>query len=304
MNSFRTLLLIPLLLHLSGGAGLAASPSPETQVDELIRQGAYSKARERIESLLATAPDNLNYHLRAARLYKKMGLWSRAIMEYEAVRRQSPNLAEPYIALSEMYSENLSSDLALSMAREAVRLTPNSKKAVGQLISSLLSNYQYQEANEELAALLKRFPRDGEVHYLAYKLNKDTGDLKTAKVFLEEAINLAPAKISWLLELSDICEALHDINCARSSLKTYLEAEPDSVEALQKRAWLEERYLFDFQAASRTYSRILELDPESWVAEAGLDRLKLKRKDAAEAMKRAVRKFFSDISNWFADLAS
>lgn len=311
MNSARSLLSLILAsslaifsLPVSAAATADNGDFSLTQVDALIKEGSYTKARSRIEQLLTTDPGNLDYHLRAARLYKKMGLWSRAIMEYESVRRRSPELAEPYIALSEMYRENLSSDIALSMARKAIRLKPNSKKAVAQLISSLLANYEYQEANEELKGLLKQFPKDGEVRHLAFKLYKETGDLESAKRYLEEAISLAPTKISWLLELSDICEAVGDISCARASVRSYLEVEPDSVEALQKKAWLEERYLFDYQGASNTYSRILELDPESWVAEAGLERLKLKRKDAAEAMKRAVRKFFSDIATWFSELGS
>ncbi|MBI1272112.1 tetratricopeptide repeat protein [bacterium] len=267
-------------------------------VKRLTEEGAYSRARPGIEKLLFEYPEDLSVHLGAARLYKKMGLWSRAIMEYEWVRTHDPVSSEPYIALSEMYLENLSSDLALSMAEEAIRLAPQSKKAHAQLISALLASYRYQDADRELRGLLGKFPRDAAVRHLAYQLNKNTGDLKAAKHYLEEAIELDPRKPAWLLELSDICEALGDIGCARASLKEYLKKMPDSVEALQKQAWLQERYMFDYPAATRTYELILARDPENWVAEAGLERLNLKATDPAENIKRGIRKFFSDIGTW------
>ncbi len=268
------------------------------EIKGLVKRGAYSKARPLMHQLLINHPDDTSYHLVAARLYKKMGLWSRAITEYEWIRQKHPKLAEPYIALSEMYMENLSSDIALSMAEEATYLAPNSQDAVSQLIKALIANHEYQRAESELESLIDKFPNDANVMHLAFTLRKDTGDYKEAKKFLDKAIKLRPEKLAWLLDLYDVSMAQHDTKGAKFAINAYLKESPDSIEALLKKAWLAEIYLYDYQEARLAYEKVISLDPENWVSEAGLERVIKKQSDVAETVKRCVRRFISDLIGW------
>lgn len=272
------------------------------EVKALVDQGAYSKARPLMHKLLMANPTNPTFHLVAARLYKKMGLWSRAIIEYEWVRARQPDLSEPYIALSEMYMENLSSQLALSMAEEATYLSPDSQEALSQLIKALIANQEFSRAERALETLINRFPEDPNCMHLAFSLRKDTGDYKEAKKYLEKAIRLKPSKISWLLDLYSINMNLHDTRAANQAIDLYLAKSPRSIDALLKKARLAEVHLYDLKEAEDSYKKVIELDPESFVAEAGLERIKRKQIDAAEAIKRSIRRFFSQLFNWIGSI--
>lgn len=279
-----------------------ADSNPDIEdIKKLVSMGAFSKARPKTEELLKSNPENLNVRLEAARLYKKMGLWSRSIAEYEWISKKYPDMPEPYIALSEMYLKFLSSDLALSLAREALYLAPDSRDAARQLISALIANRQYEEAGAELDRLVKQNPDDPLVMHLAFNIRKNTGDLKDAKNYLTKAIKLKPEKISWQLDLFEISFALRDYRSAKIAINTYLESSPDSIDALQKKAYFEETCLFDYKKAQETYNHILKNDHENWVAQAGIERLKKKNSDIAESIKMGIRKFFSDISTTFAN---
>src|SRR5581483_11172267 len=147
-------------------------------LNNLIEAGSFKNAREKLRALIVEKPDDVYVRLLAGRLYRKMGLWSLSLVEYERARRLDPHLVEPYIALSQMHLENLSVEIALAMAREAVLLAPDSLQAHQALISALIANHNLRDADNELAQLLNASPHDPDVLYLSYKINREKGDLQ------------------------------------------------------------------------------------------------------------------------------
>ncbi|MGD9681525.1 MAG: tetratricopeptide repeat protein [Candidatus Obscuribacterales bacterium] len=291
----RVLIILLLLIGLRAPARAAEAHSPParalelSRIEALVNQGSLIKARKAVESILLEQPGNIQARLLAARIYKTMGLWSRSILEYESIRREDPNLVEPYVALSQMHLENLSADLALSLARQAVRLAPDSKEARVALISGLIATHEYGDADRELEALIKRFPGDADVLYMAFQLYRDNGEFQEARGFLQKAIKASPDRIAWLLDLYDVCETLGDIKSAEQAVELYLTKAPSSVEALEKLGLLQENYLYDYVSAGRTYDKILAIDPENWNALAGKDRIKIRQNDLAMSYKRRFR---------------
>ncbi len=260
---------------------------------KLIEDGSYTKARVSIERLSQQRPDDVNVKLLAARLYRKIGLWSPAIMEYERVRRVRPDLVEPYIALSEMHRENLSVDFALGMAREAVAIAPHSVRAREALISALIDNHNVQQAQTELAELTRSKPEDPAVLYLSFKVFKGVGELEKARECLEHAVRISPENVAWLFDLAEIYEDTGDYNLARDAIQRYIDAAPDSTRALSKFAEILEFRLYDLDSAKQIYERMLVIEPDNQTALAGKERLLKKRNDVASAIKRSVYKFFA-----------
>ncbi|MBZ0186880.1 MAG: hypothetical protein K8F91_11595, partial [Candidatus Obscuribacterales bacterium] len=96
--------------------------------------------------------------------------------------------------------------------------------------------------------------------------------------------------------------SMGDIPAARRTIEVYLSKAPNSVEALERLALLQERYLFDYVSAGKTYDKILSIDSENWNALAGKDRIKVRRNDVAMTFKRSVRHLWRQFMEWLDSL--
>lgn len=284
---------------LEEGESIIDDPTLATEV-KLIDDGSFSNARLRIDQLKRDRPDDVNVKLLAARLFRKTGLWSPSIMEYEGVRSKRPDLLEPYIALSEMHRENLSVDIALGMAREAVYLAPHSVRAREALISALIDNHNVQVALSELNELAKMKPEDPALLYLSFKVYKGIGEPEKARQFLERAVRISPDNVAWLFDLAEIYEDTGDYKLARDAIQKYINASPDSIRALSKLAEILEFRLYDLDGAREIYDRVLVIEPDNQAALAAKERLVKKRNDVAAAIKRSIYKFISYVLSFFA----
>ena len=313
-KSIRRATAIVLFASVIAGTSIIGLPMPTRAVEDgelkiedpslfaeekLIEDGSYSAARARLEKLLAERPNDVNVRILAARLFRKIGLWSVSIMEYEKVRQVDPAIVEPYIALSEMHRENLSTEIALGMAEEAVALAPQSVRAREALISALIDNHNVNQAHAELTALIKERPTDPNVLYLSFKVKKGLGELEPARVDLEKAMKLAPDNVAWYFDLAEIYEDTGDYQNARATIGKYIEASPDSTRALSKLAEILEFRLYDIEGAKQVYDRILDIEPDNQSAVAGKERLLKKRNDLAAVLKRNIYKFFAFIASFF-----
>jgi tetratricopeptide (TPR) repeat protein len=290
---------LPAPLHALEDGEVKIDDPSLSQEEKLIENGSYSAARARLEKLQQERPDDINVKILAARLFRKIGLWSISIMEYEKVRRENANLVEPYIALSEMHRENLSVEIALGMAQEAVLRAPHSVRAREALISALIDNHNVTQAQAELTALMKQRPADPDVLYLSFKVNKGIGELDKARQDLERAMKLRPDNVAWWFDLAEIYEDTGDYQQARATINKYIEAAPDSTRALSKLAEILEFRLYDLDGAQQIYERILVIEPDNQSALTGTERLLKKRNDLAAAIKRNVYRFFSFIGSLF-----
>ncbi len=287
-------------------AGVSASGPGESTIsdpslrflDRLIDDGSYSSARMKIEKLKQDNPRDPDVCLLAGRLYRKIGLWSLSIVEYETVKNLKPGLAEPYIALSEMHLESLSVEISLALAREAVRLAPNEVRAKEALIAALIANHNVKEAQEVLSKTKTGNRSDPEMLYLSSSIHRKMGDVETAQKELEKAMSLRPENINWLFDLCEIYEANGEYDAARKAVARYVEVAPESIKALSKLAELLELRLYELESAGQVYDKMLLIEPDNAIALAGKERIEKKRKDFASFVKRCIYRAF----NWLATL--
>ncbi len=279
------------------GEAMISDPSLRS-LDKLIDDGTYSTARMKIEKLKQDNPLDPDVCLLAGRLYRKIGLWSLSIVEYETVKNIKPSLAEPYIALSEMHLESLSVEISLSLAREAVRLAPNEVRAKQALIAALIANHNVKEAQEVLSKMITGSASDPEMLYLSSSIHSKMGDVETAKQELEKAMALRPENLNWLFDLCEIYEANGEYDAARKAVSRYVEVAPESIKALSKLAQILELRLYELDSASQIYDRMLLIEPDNAIALAGKERLEKKRKDFASFVKRSLYRAF----NWLTTL--
>jgi len=273
------------------GAGAVVADSPDEKeyerISALINEGALLPARTRVELLVARYPANWRVSLLAARLYRKMGLSGFAAMQYEKVRAHDPRMVEALVALSEIHLENLSTEIAIVLARQAVEIDPRSKEARQALVEALLAGQFLRQARDQAQTLNSMYPSDADVAHTQASVAQAFGQYDVATAMLLRALATRPEKINWRLELADIYQAQGQYAACYATLKQVLEAEPHMLEALNKIAHLQEFDMHDYMPAFKTYRSIKEIIPDSATAQAGMDRCFAKQSDLALNVRNA-----------------
>jgi tetratricopeptide (TPR) repeat protein len=230
----------------------------------LISTHSFLEANDLLDQLCVTNPDDVDVRIAAAKLYREMGMLARSRIEYQQLASAYPTRVEPLIALSQMYLLYLDPRNALSNARNAVKLAPHNKDAGIALVSALVAGGNLKEADERLALLTRANSGDAEVHYVAYKLMMERGQLPEAKACLQRAIN----------------------------------SDPNSLDKINKMAILQEYCFHDYDEARQQFQKILQIDPDSVSAIAGLDRCKAKENDLAAILKDQIRSACASTWHW------
>lgn len=290
----RILLTFLMLTVVSTNPVFAVAKSEDAgikQIVDLTKAQSYVKATNLFDRLIEADPNNPQLRLVGARLYRRMGMFARAMSEYKLLMNADPNLVEPVIALSQMYMEYLNLPQAMTLARHAVSLKPNDKEARIALCTVLIASDYLKEAEEELNKLQKQAGSDADVNYVGYKLYLKHRQMGKARQQLEAAMKLDPSNGQWLLDLSELCEMQGDYATANLCLQRALYADPLSVDKLSRMAILQEYFLQNYDQATEQYKRILAIDPDSVTALAGVDRCKARKNDLAGMLKVQVRAF-------------
>ncbi len=267
------------------------------KIDDLTEARSFYKARKMLEPLLEAHPKDPRVHTCAGRLFAKMGLLPRAIDEYNSVIALEPTNVSAYIELSRAYMAREDSNHAMASVRAALKLNAKSAEARLFLVRILMAKGLLLEAEQELQRLLRGDPNDAQVHFMAANIYRERGQGALALGHIEKAIQLDPAKHDWLLEKSDICILLNHYDEAKSSLEKLLQYEGDSVEGLNRLARVKENSFRDYDGAMDCYRRVIEIDPDSVTALAGIERLKAKKNDLAGLWKHQLRSNLSKLMN-------
>ncbi len=286
---------VPVVSHpASNGPGLTQALALDrelAQLTALVNDGALMSARPKIESLVAHNAQDFRVALLAARLYQKMGLSTLAIIQYEKVRQASPRMLEPLIALSRMHLENLSSNLAVQLAEDAVAIDGKSKEARLALVDALIANQSMRRARMQSQKLAQLYPNDNEVQHALYMVAMAYGEDEQALAYLKPAAE-GQKKPSWLLELAGLYQSLRRYNQARDVYQQMLQDDVGNLEALVGLAHLYEFDLGDYMSAIATYRKIIEIFPDDTGAHAGIERCMGKQADLALWVKGSIYRLF------------
>ncbi len=309
---FWSKVLLAIVLFIIFGQQIVCGEGKETfstrqasldQIDNLARQGAFSKAKEELNSLLREYPNDARVHLIAARFFGTIGANSSALAEYRKAIELGATGSESLAGLAQIYLSNLDNQQALHYAQKALALEPSCKQARIVLIAALLNMGKLDQAGQKLANLFAggKDASDADLNYLAYRLTRERRQLMLAKQCLNDAIKLRPQQTKWLLDQADLYWSLADesndssqrmpnYRAARRSLEAYLALEPRSPEGLYKLGEILEFHFHDYDSAENQYEKILAIDPDHVAAIAGLDRCKSKKNDLAGQMKAELWK--------------
>jgi tetratricopeptide (TPR) repeat protein len=168
-----------------------------------------------------------------------------------------------------MVEEN---DLAMALARKALRLEPSDIDALGLLLTGLFHAERYEEFLEESAGYLEREPDDAHIHALAGWAHGKLGHRDAMVAELEKALELAPDDLEPRRSIVQALIEDHESERAIVHLRALVERVPETDLALSMLgALLYERGRVE--EAEETLRRAVESD----VADMGMAALALGR---------------------------
>jgi len=180
------------------------------------QQGMLGPALEAFRRATEAAPDNLDYRLRLAALFRDRKDWDHALAECEAARQLRP------------------SDPSVLMPMAEVLLAQGKTGDVLALLRPILADPRAQPAATR-----------GRVQHLVGAAHLQAKQTAEAIAALEAAIRLNPLEPGPRLDLSQAYEASGDLEHAAATLDLLLSLQPNNLVALQRlnalTARLEER---------------------------------------------------------------
>lgn len=266
-----------------------AAASDAADLDKLVSSGKYLEARQLSQRLLARSPKRADLHLSYARLLRLTGQNGKAIDEFQKTAELDPRLAEPTVALAEIYMQNLDIEKALMYSQRALKVNPNSISAHRVFLSALMESNRLAEAERELHTLLQSNGRDPDALHLAYLVETRKGDFVEARRYLQSAVSYQPDNTEWKIQLSQLLENSGEYKASRKLLNELLTHHPESVEARLHLARNLEFFGNDYDAAIQQYQQVLLIDGDAPQALTGVERCRGKKNNLALRLKMSLQ---------------
>jgi tetratricopeptide (TPR) repeat protein len=284
------------LLRQVAGVAPIFPPALYAEAFNLLQQGAYREALDRLKHLAVRDPLNDGWNggdrLAQGSSALRGGDIHSALAHFEAAVESSPNRAEAHRLLAVAYRENDQREESIKEFTTAVQLNPSDERARISLADALSAGGQYEDAERVLRTAIEALPSSGQAHYNLGRLYRLMARNLDAVQAFERAAALSP--LLGMDHLYETIAAIHVVegqaDNAIEVLQKRVDVSPNNAEAHRKlgeallQQNLSDEALAEFLVA-------LLIDPKSGQTYAGIGQLHLQRgryADAAAASRRAV----------------
>ena len=267
----------------------AGTASDITELDKLVVAGKFLEARQLSQQLLQRSPRRADVHLSYGRLLRSTGQNEKAIEQFRKTTELDPKLAEPLVALAEIYLQNLDIDKALLYSQRALKVNSQSIPAHRVFLSALMESNRLSEAERELRTLLLSNGHEPDTLHLAYLVETRKGDFVLARKYLQAAVSERPDNIEWKVQLSQLLENSGEYKAARKYLVDLLARHPEAIDARLHLARNLEYFGNDYDAAIQQYQQVLLVDSDAPQALTGVERCRAKKNNLALRLKLGLQ---------------
>lgn len=151
---------------------------------------------------------------------------------YERALERDPRLAEAYVRLGAIETDQYNWNRAMRLLKQAVALAPNEAEPYVALAKFHYKRRDYQEALKQLLEAKKIDPREPDVYFYAGKLRlivkKDA--VKDAMVHFEDAYKLDPTNYEAMAEWLKLKAMSNEKNFALKFVNVLMETQPNNPE--------------------------------------------------------------------------
>jgi tetratricopeptide (TPR) repeat protein len=251
----------------------------------LQAEGKLAEASQRALAATKADPNNAQTHYALGVLQAAQRQQKEAIASFNEVVRLNPKAAaQAQVYLSRLTLQQGDVEGAVQLATSALSNAPGFPEARVSLVRGLIAKGEVGRAEQDLASLLKQFPKAPSLYALEGALKAKKNDAVGARASFEKSLSMNPASIEALYGVTSIDLFERKLPQARARVEARLTAEPNRAELLMlaARVYFAEQDLAKAESALR---RAIQADPGSTQAYAMLAGVLLRsgRLDAARA---------------------
>jgi tetratricopeptide (TPR) repeat protein len=198
----------------------------------LTLEGKPKEALERAQAAVKSEPRSAEAHFAVGSLQAQLRLRKEAIAEFSEALRLNPRMSRAQVALSRLNLAEGLADTAVSFAESALNASPNDPQARLSLVRGLIARRDTVRAEQELAPLVKQFPKAADVYVLDAAVKVQKKDLPGARAAYSHALELAPTSTAAVVGLANLDLAQNKLADARARIDRAMAAAPKNVELL------------------------------------------------------------------------
>ena len=250
----------------------------------LTGEGKIPEATERALAATKADPNNAQAHYALGLLRAQQRQRKEAIAEFGEVLRLNPSAAAAQLQLSRLTLQEGDADSAVQYATGALSNAPGFPEARVSLVRGLIAKRETARAEQELASMIKQYPKAPILYTLEGALKVSKNDAPGARASFEKSLAMSPGSIDALSGVTTIDLFEKKIPQARARVEARLAAQPNQPELLLLAARVYAAAQ-DFPKTEATLRKAIEADPSSSQAYAMLAATLLRtgRLDAARA---------------------
>jgi tetratricopeptide (TPR) repeat protein len=198
----------------------------------LMLEKKEKAALEPAQLAVKANPQSAIAHFTLGLVQNALRLRKEAIAEFGEVLRLNPRASRAQLYLSRLNLIEGQPDSAVTFAESALSTSPNDPEARVSLVQALLARRDASRAAEQVATLLKAYPKAGIVHVLSAQTKVLQKDLAGARAEYNTAIELSPNLIEALAGLTALDLTQNKAADARARIERRLAEKPNNVELL------------------------------------------------------------------------
>lgn len=156
------------------------------------KRGHNAEAIDFFRKAIAAGHETPEVYIWLANTYRNQGNFSMAMQAYEDKLQLDGNKVEAHTFFGIQYAFQSDNESALDHFRQALQLDPEFLPARRNLVVTLFSLGEYDEALARGQVLLKSYPDEFRIHYVVARILQRQGDRDEAIRHYSEALRLAP----------------------------------------------------------------------------------------------------------------
>ena len=198
----------------------------------LTLEGKQREALERAQAAVKSDPRSAEAHFATGLLQAQLRMRKEAIAEFGEVLKLNPRASRAQVYLSRLNLMEGSPDSAVTFAEGALTTSPQDPEARLSLVRGLLGRRDTVRAEQELATLLKTYPRVGTLYAVDGAVRVQKKDYAGARASYSRALELNPLSTEALAGLTGLDLFEKKPADARARVEKRLAENPNSVELL------------------------------------------------------------------------